>query len=139
MNRIRKRIVLAIALALAVVWMAGGESPEADSTATTPAARPSAAAAAGYVVHIDPVEGRLASRPHDAPAEMWDEEMRNRLSTSSQGLVEVPSPIPGGGTMVELQGRFQHAFVASVDDSGHAGASCVATAPESPGQGGDSR
>ena len=38
------------------------------------------------------------------------------LSTSDVGLVE--TPLPGGGSMVDLRGRFRHMAVATVADDG---------------------
>lgn len=38
-------------------------------------------------------------------------------NTSSAGLVEVPSDVPGGGTVVDLQGRFRSSMAVTVVDS----------------------
>jgi hypothetical protein len=43
---------------------------------------------------------------------------QNAFSTSHQGLVEVPSPVSGGGVIVNLQGRFQQPLSATIDDAG---------------------
>lgn len=103
--------------------------PTADGTAQIPAAGAQATYAAGYVVHIDPETGKpTAASPGTVPL-VVDAELRNALSTSSEGLVEVPSPVPGGGMMVDLQGRFQNTFVAAVGESGHIGASCLSSLP----------
>jgi hypothetical protein len=42
----------------------------------------------------------------------------NALSTSHQGLVEAPSPVPGGGVMVDLQGRFRSMLFATIGPDG---------------------
>lgn len=46
-------------------------------------------------------------------------------STSDEGLVEVPSTAPGGGMMVDLEGRFQNTAVATVCDSDSVHIECV--------------
>jgi len=120
------------------VWVLLGVSQDNDARTATPAGQ-TPAAAAGYVVHVDPATGRLAPSPRGSAPAMFDEEMRNRLSTSSEGLVEKPSPIAGGGTMVDLQGRFQNAFVATVDDSGRVDATCVSKPEKADGEAGDGR
>lgn len=52
------------------------------------------------------------------------------LSTSSRGLVISPSPVAGGGMVVDLQGRFQSIMSASVDENGELRVGCVpGTAP----------
>jgi hypothetical protein len=40
------------------------------------------------------------------------------LSTSSEGLVETLSPVPGGGVKVDLQGRFRSPLIATQDAEG---------------------
>ena len=139
MNRIKPLIAIGTALAAVAVWVVLGVSPGEGERTASLEAEPPAAPAAGFVVHIDPATGNLALAPQEAVPAMFDEAMRNRLSTSSEGLVEKPSPIPGGGTMVDLQGRFQNAFVATVDDSGRVEASCVSKPETADGEGGDGR
>lgn len=39
------------------------------------------------------------------------------FNMSTEGLVVEPSPTPGGGMMMDLQGRFQNAATATVADS----------------------
>ena len=96
---------------------AAAESPQAvDSRA---AETPGSHVAGGMRVHVDPRTGRPTSAPDAASRQMLEDAMRREmgdaLSTSSDGLVEVASPVPGGGVMINLQGRFQSASVASVD------------------------
>jgi hypothetical protein len=139
MNRIRPLVAIGIALTAVAVWVVPGVSPDKGELTAPPSVELPAVSTAGYVVHIDPATGRLASTPQGTAPAMFDEEMRNRLSTSSEGLVEKPSPVPGGGTMVDLQGRFQNAFVAAVNDSGRVEATCVAKPEKAAGEGGDGR
>jgi hypothetical protein len=47
-------------------------------------------------------------------------QLQNALSTSHDGLVEVPSPLPGGGIRVDLQGRFQNPLFVTIDADGNA-------------------
>jgi hypothetical protein len=139
MNRIKPLVTAGSVLAVVAVWAVLGVSLGKVERTVSTAEDPPATPAAGYVVHIDPATGQLASTPGRETQTMFDEEMRNRLSTSSQGLVETPSPVPGGGTMVDLQGRFQNAFVATVDDSGQVHATCVSSPVSSDVERGDGR
>jgi hypothetical protein len=86
---------------------------------------------AGYVIHIDPATGQLTDpAPGTAPL-VIDPGLQNALSTSGDGLVEVPSEAPGGGTMVDLQGRFQSTMVSTVGKNGTLQAPCFSGLPDS--------
>lgn len=85
---------------------------------------------AGYTVFIDPVTGKIVPQPTGPLPLELTEELQNSLSTSSEGLVEIPSPVPGGGTMVRLNGRFQDAMVATTADAGgNISATCLSNVP----------
>lgn len=73
----------------------------------------------GMRIYIDPQTGKLVSTPPPSqePVPLSPQEVHAR-STSSEGLVEVPSDKPGGGVSVNLQGRFQTPLVATIDASG---------------------
>lgn len=90
---------------------------EPGPSASAPA-RTSPSSAAGLEAHIDPTTRELTAGPAEvagmAEQDPW---LRNALSTSSDGLVEEPSP--GGGWMIDLQGRFQSVVFATVDASGN--------------------
>jgi hypothetical protein len=43
-------------------------------------------------------------------------EFREALSTSAAGLEQ--APLPGGGVVVDLQGRFQSPLIATIDANG---------------------
>ena len=77
--------------------------------------------AAGMKVFIDPQSGNILSEPVPGaePLELTPQEL-NARSTSDQNLVEVPSPVPGGGVGVNLQGRFQSPLIGTIDANGHA-------------------
>jgi hypothetical protein len=64
-------------------------------------------------VYVDPATGELLpGRPTSLPPEP----AASALNTSAAGLVEVPSP--GGGMMIDLQGRFQSPLVATIQPDG---------------------
>lgn len=68
-------------------------------------------------VHIDPETGEFVA-PEEATVTP-----ENRLtplykdSISHEGLEETPSSVPGGGTMVDLKGRFNNPLKTSIDNS----------------------
>jgi hypothetical protein len=69
-------------------------------------------------VYIDPETGEFIT-PEEA--EVLPEKRLTppaAYSTSHEGLEERPSPAPGGGTMVDLKGRFQSPLTATIDSSG---------------------
>jgi hypothetical protein len=131
MKRTKPLIVIIASVAVLAAWLATGGVPDRD------AGNDSAVPAAGYVVHIDPATGQVVEASPSTVAVTIDPQWADRLSTSSHGLVEQPSPVPGGGTMVDLQGRFQNAFVAAVDDSGRVGATCLTDPASGAGEGGE--
>lgn len=104
---------------------AGSESARDDAAATRPFDRAmQSIREAGQ--SVDPV-------PLDSP-----------FSTSSKGLVEEDSPVPGGGRMVDLKGRFQHSMVATLAPDGILALRCDAPCcadgparPDSTAKGGD--
>ena len=66
----------------------------------------------GLRVYIDPLTGEFGVPPQlEAP-------YAHAYSTSQEGLVETPSPVPGGGVMVDLQGRFLSPLTATVGADG---------------------
>ena len=87
--------------------------------ANKPAAVPQGAA--GLRVHIDPKTGAILreAAPGTVPLQLTPQE-QNALSRSQQGLVEVPSSLPGGGVKVDLQGRFQSPLIVTIDANGKA-------------------
>ena len=75
----------------------------------------------GQTVYIDPKTGDVLSEPAPGtqPLRLTPAE-RNAFSTSHQGLVAVPSSVPGGGVKIDLRGRFQSPFIAVVGADGTA-------------------
>jgi hypothetical protein len=107
---------------LAAEWQpASAEATQAPSSATlVPDDEQPAGAvegAAGMRIYRDPVTGELRDPPAEAPAQV-SLPPYDALSTSSEGLVETPSPVPGGGVMVDLQGRFRSPLIATQDAEG---------------------
>ncbi len=86
---------------------------------------------AGYVVHFDPATGQWTDQATGAVSVTIDEGLRNALSSSAEGLEEVPSTVEGGGTMVDLQGRFQNAMFSAIDKNGQLQAPCMTNPPDS--------
>lgn len=71
------------------------------------------ASAPGLKAYVDPLTGELLP---ERPADLPPEPASAALDQSSAGLVE--SPAPGGGTMIDLQGRFQSPLVATLGPDG---------------------
>lgn len=72
----------------------------------------------GMRAYIDPVTGEFGVPP---PGEAPSPEALApgaAYSTSDEGLVETPSPVPGGGVMIDLQGRFRGPLTATLDADG---------------------
>ena len=69
-------------------------------------------------VYLDPQTGEFIP-PKEA--EIMPEERFTPFAvtgTLHDGLEERPSTVPGGGTMVDLKGRFQSPLTATIDSSG---------------------
>lgn len=72
---------------------------------------------AGMVMQIDPATGKVREGEALSTSNLpLSPQEQNAASTSSAGLVEVPAP--GGGTMIDLQGRFQAPLVATIGPDG---------------------
>jgi hypothetical protein len=127
---------LVIGLVGAAVWYAGapdralaGEIPSTlpGATATPGNAAPQPAGKAaravplqpGMTIHLDPQTGALLPEPAagTVPIQVTPDLLK-ALSSSHDGLVEVPSPVPGGGVSVDLQGRFQSPLFAIIGPDG---------------------
>lgn len=93
-----------------------------DSQPGVPAQTAAAASTqgrAGMVIYIDPQTGALRRDPAPGTVPLQvTPQLQDALSTSDAGLVPVPSPVPGGGMMVDLQGRFQSPLIATIDANG---------------------
>jgi hypothetical protein len=112
-----------------------GQPQRSGMSAPQPsAAKPSAVpeGASGMIIHIDPQtrELRKAPAPGTVPLQLSPQE-RNAFSTSHQGLVEMPSSVPGGGVKLDLQGRFQSPLVVTIDPDGKFKIQHLSEPPES--------
>jgi hypothetical protein len=75
--------------------------------------------AQGMTIHIDPKTGAILREPAPGSVPLQlSPQLGNAVSTSHQGLVESPITAPGGGVQVDLQGRFQHPLVVTIDEHG---------------------
>jgi len=107
-------ILVAIAAALtllALPYQAG------TAVAATDDAAPAAAAVtggSGLRVHIDPRTGELL----DEPPPGSETDVGTGLKSTGPALVEEPSPVAGGGTMIRLDDRFRADFRAEVGPDG---------------------
>ena len=86
-----------------------------------PPAFPADGDASGLMIYVDPHTGAILKglAPGTVPLQL-SPELRNALSTSHDGLVEVPSPLPGGGVKLDLRGRFQSPLFVTIDATGNA-------------------
>lgn len=93
-----------VAAAVVLVSVAGGRLAHAEEAGGVPDA--------GMRAYVDPRTGRLLSEPpagRQVPPS-------DPASTSTEGLVE--TPLPHGGVMLDVRGRFQSPLVATVDADG---------------------
>lgn len=73
----------------------------------------------GLTVHVDPQTGRILSEPAPGTQPLvLSPDIQNALSTSHEGLKEVPGAEPGGGMKLDLKGRFQSPLLATTDADG---------------------
>ena len=117
----------------------GGNRVVIVGEATRPGASEPAlnGAAAGMVVYFDPATGRIVENPSPTAIKQLAAALAPAVSTSDEGLVEVPGQVPGGGVKVDLQGRFQNTVVATVDENGKLSAPCVPGSPRPSGRAGE--
>lgn len=122
---------------LSSALLAGGENPaEPGGSAPAPETPPAAVeepreeaatpapavGAAGLTVYKDPVTGRLMPIPPAELRELLTEDIRRAASMSHEGLIETAAP--GGGVMIDLQGRFQNVMWATTGSDGVVTADC---------------
>jgi hypothetical protein len=97
------------------------EDSASSGQTQSPVGKPEAApeGTAGLRVYVDPQTGavRRDPAPGTVPLQLTPQEQR-ALSTSHEGLVPVPNPVPGGGIKLDLQGRFQSPLIGTIDANG---------------------
>ena len=104
-------------LAFALIFLPSIVTGQSLDKPAPEGAAPVAITGSAQRVYLDPDTGRLLSEPPPgAPVMTLGPEELNMLSTSDAGLVE--TPLPTGGVMIDLQGRFRHMAVATVADDG---------------------
>ena len=79
-----------------------------------------APAATGLTAQLDPSTGRF--RPMSSSQYQALVEPLRRKGAAEPELI--PSPVPGGGMMIELDGRFSTPSVVSIDADGHLTSGC---------------
>lgn len=129
------RVATLLILCAAVMGMSGGGRGDSaiavgDDTpngVSGPAA--DNVAAPGMVVHFDPATGRIVETPSAAALKELGAALAPEFNTSGEGLVEEPVKAPGGGVMIDLQGRFQNTTVATIDENGKLHAPCLPGSP----------
>ena len=97
-------------LALAALWLGFRSVPEVFGTSR---------GQAGQRIEIDPNTGAIvpASPPRGRSRAERAAEAAS-FNTSDEGLVEVPNPTRGGGTTVDLRGRFRSPLTATHSEDG---------------------
>ena len=99
-----------------------------DEVTSGDAARGGADAATGMRIYIDPTTGRIAEPPRGAEGAASGVPASPRgVGASAAGLAEVPSPVDGGGVMVDLQGRFRSVMKATRTTAGGVTTDCAVT------------
>jgi hypothetical protein len=75
-------------------------------------------------VYKDPTTGEFVPAPAGTAFPGLSGQVAGRMDSTGWGLVEVASPVPGGGVMVDLQGTFQQAMTATIDEHGGLSVGC---------------
>ncbi|MFO7608801.1 MAG: hypothetical protein R6X35_06325 [Candidatus Krumholzibacteriia bacterium] len=103
-------VVVAVSLGGWATLRDGGTPPAADRAATAPAPGP-----AGFLATTGDPDDPAAAKGLTTDA----------TATSGEGLVSEPSPVPGGGVMIDLQGRFRSTATAALADSDSVVVECL--------------
>ena len=125
---LNERGVAALAVALVLAFALSQFMDDSTAPASEPGLAPGEA---GMRAVIDPETGTLATGTEAQRLlsdKAMDEELRQMLSRSSEGLVFVEHP--DGRVSVDLQGRFMNAAVAKVGPDGQLDQACVQNAEE---------
>ena len=77
-------------------------------------------AASAQKAYVDPQTGEFVPPPRvESPSDNQPLSPA-ALSTSEETLQEEPSPVPGGGMMIDLKGRHQSPIKSTIDSDGRA-------------------
>ncbi len=118
-------LFLLLTVVLVGVWVIQADAPTRTEAVSALEAVP--ATNVGMRVAIDPSTGRFTEDPA-----YFVDPVTNPLNWSDEGLVQEKSPV--SGIMINLQGRYQNTFVASVDESGNVTAECNEQTDNSEGE-----
>lgn len=110
-------------------------APETAVSATSqPATQnqtaPSPQTSPGMTVYKDPDTGRLLPLPADELQRLLNKDLRGAISTSQEGLAE--TAVPGGGVMIDLQGRFKNMTWAMLGPDGKVMTHCDSSESPAP-------
>lgn len=130
--RVTATSVFVVTMFILVASVAGAIEPEGRNAGTASIGNNNQHSSApvasfGFRAYYDPVTGEVGTPPPRLPpsaAVSFDP----GLTTSAEGLVEIPGETAGGGVKVELQGRFQSAVRARVSPDGSVRTDCVPAA-----------
>lgn len=128
----RHAALLAIAFVPAVLAGDGVRRPTATPASSTFVADATASnpyASAGMILSIDPATGKSRTNSSAQTAADLEAILGDAISTSAEGLVEEKSRVAGGGTMVNLEGRYQSAMTYTVNADGSVSAPCISGSP----------
>ena len=129
-------VVVVFVVAFCTQCTDGGHAPSVEdvrpekAVATSPSPEATGAPAKGHNdrtapvtsgaqrAYIDPETGELTTPPAGEVPEAAAETPAAALGASEEALEEKQSPVPGGGVMVDLKGRFHSPLSATIDKDG---------------------
>ena len=131
----KQQAVFLISLTLVVFAVSWFSKPAADSDIREAGDRSNAVApetnqAVGMRAYIDPETRKFVPPPVFVEPDQSSYNVQDQMNYSSEGLVEKPSEVEGGGIMVDLQGRFRNTSVATINPDGTVSAPCLPVRPE---------
>jgi len=126
MKRNALLIIAACGVIALAAWQLAPATPHEDAVSV---AAPTPSAAAGYRIQLD-FNGEITEEAPPADAAELTKALDEAVNTSSEGLFERPSPVAGGGMMMDLQGRFQTTATAAIDANGNLSVPCVTNEAE---------
>jgi hypothetical protein len=119
-SRVKSVPLLAVALCVFLCSASLGSEVEGQGVCQAEVRSAQQAGQAGMWAYFDPKTGKVGAPPPEAVGAAAAEP--SAASTSGQGLVAVPAP--GGGEMIDLQGRFNMAVTARLKPEGTVETDC---------------
>jgi hypothetical protein len=126
--RSAKLLVVVAAGALLFAWRCTERSPAPEAANPGVSAR-TRASEAGYTVHRDPKTGALREPTAAEQAAAQSSHSVEATSSSAEGLQAMQSPVPGGGVVMRLNGRFHNSMMATRQDDGTPWMQCLDSQP----------